>query len=85
MFFRRIQIMLMALIAVSALQQSAKHSESLQVALEAKRLAKTQEQVLVSVPDEASSAIALVSKKPNRIPKTPPFLGRSLLRSGLAH
>lgn len=79
MFFRRIQIMLMALIAISALQQSAKHSESLQVALEAKRLAKTHDQVLVSVPNGASSAIALAFKKPNRTPKTA-FLGRSLLR-----
>ena len=69
MFFRRVQIMLMALIAVSALEQSARQSESLQAALDAKRLAKTQAQVLVSAPDRASSAIALVSKKPNRTPK----------------
>lgn len=69
MFFRRVQIMLMALIAVSALEQSARQSESLQVALDTKRLAKTQVQVLVSAPDRASSAIALVAKKPNRTPK----------------
>ena len=80
MFFRRIQIMLMALIAVSALEQSAKQAESLQAALDAKRLAKTQDQVLVSVPDGASSAVVLAPKKPNRTPKTTTFLGRSLLR-----
>ncbi len=80
MFFRRIQIMLMALIAVSALEQSAKQSESLQAALDAKRLAKTQDQVLVSVPDGASAAVVLGSKKPNRTPKTTTFLGRSSSR-----
>ena len=69
MFFRRIQIMLMALIAVSALEESARQSQSLQAALDAKRLVKSQVRVLVSAPDRASSAIALVAKKPNRTPK----------------
>lgn len=69
MFFRRVQIMLMALIAVSALEQSARQSESLQVELDSKRLAKTEAQGLVSSPDRASSAITLVSKKSNPILK----------------
>lgn len=70
MFFRRVQIMLMALIAISALEQSARQPESLEVVLDAKRLAKTQAQaLLVLTPDRASSSIALVSKKPNRLAK----------------
>ena len=66
MFFRRMQIMLIALIAVSALEQSARQSESLQAALNAKRLAKSSKALLVSV-NRRSPSIPLVTKKPNRL------------------
>jgi len=60
--------MLIALISISALEQSARQSESLQSALDAKRFAKTQAQELLA-PDRASSAIALVANKSNRLAK----------------
>ena len=66
MFFRRVQIMLMALIAASALEQSARQSESLQAALNTKRLAKSSQALLVNV-DRRSPSAAVVTKKPNRL------------------
>lgn len=66
MFFRRVQIMLMALIAVSALEQSARQSESLQAALNTKRLAKSSKAMVLSV-NRQSPSITLVTKKPNRL------------------
>lgn len=67
MFFRRVQIMLMALLAVSALEQSARQSEALQASLNAKRLVKPSQALLVLGANHRSPSIALVPKKPNRL------------------
>ena len=67
MFFRRVQIMLMALIAVSALEQSARQSEDLQASLNTKRLAKTSTALLVLNANRRSPSTALVTKKPNHL------------------